>query len=46
MSTPDNGNQSNQKRDRTVKTRKPMLKGKHKKRRKMGTRRFTISDRL
>ena len=42
----NNKNQSNQERDRTVKARKPMLKKKHKKRRKMGTRRFIISDRL
>ena len=37
MSTLDNGSQSDQKRDRTVKTREPVLKGKYKKRRKMGT---------
>ena len=37
MSIPDNKSQNNQKRDRTVKTRKPILKKKHKKRRKIGT---------
>ena len=37
MSTLNNGNQSDQKRDRTIRTRKLMLEKKHKKRRKMGT---------
>ena len=37
MSTLNNKSQNNQKRNRTVKARKPMLEKKHKKRRKIGT---------
>ena len=37
MSTLNSGSQNDQKRDRTVKTRKPILKRRYKKRRKMGT---------
>ena len=37
MLTLNSKSKNNQKRDRTVKTRKPVLKGKYKKRRKMGT---------
>ena len=37
MLTLDRKSQSDQKRDRTVRIRKPMLEKKHKKRRKMGT---------
>ena len=40
----NNESQNNQKRNRTVKARELMLEKKHKKRRKMGTRRFAISD--
>ena len=36
MLTPNNGGQSDQERDRTVKTRESVLEKKHKKRRKMG----------
>ena len=37
MLTLNNKSQNDQKRDRTVKAQKPMLKKKHKKRRKIGT---------
>ena len=37
MLTLNSGGQSDQKRDRTVKTREPVLEKKHKKRRKIGT---------
>ena len=37
MLTLNNKGQNNQKRDQTVKIREPMLKKKHKKRRKIGT---------
>ena len=37
MLTLNNGGQSNQKRDRTFKTRELMLEKRYKKRRKMGT---------
>ena len=38
--------QSNQKRDRTVKTRKPILEKGYKKRRKIRTRQFIISNKF
>ena len=44
MLTLNNGSQNDQKQDQTVKARKPMLEKKYKKRRKMGTRRFIISN--
>ena len=44
MLTLNSKGQNNQERDRTVKVRELILEKKYKKRRKMGTRRFTISN--